>query len=187
MGLLFDILGGWRHDPPDQPIDAAIPLDFVAQILLCLGYYDQAGYDTNGLRCCRFHRLTGIRGEAEQGFSAVDQMEFQTLRRYLTIGFSLNDASVLVLLALPVSITDTNMISPQQENRCFLSIFTLETLPPALTALDQGYFSNNLNPGGYADPMALSPMLSFCFHLLYLIERISFMHDYFFHPLTNRV
>ena len=85
-------------------------------------------------------------------------------------GLSLNDASVLTLLALIAAVTDTNMIrrgglaealSRQQEARRLLLTITSATLLPTLTALDQDYISHNLSPGGCADLLALSLFLVF--------------------------
>ena len=117
--------------------------------------FDRSQDDTNGLRCYRLHHLKGIRGEAAQGFPAVAQVGLPTLRRHLSAGLSLNDASCLTLLALISAVTDTNMIrrgglaealSRQQEARRLLLTITSETLLPTLTALDQDYISNNLSP-----------------------------------------
>ncbi len=169
LGLLSGALGAWRHDHPDQPIDTAALLSLAAQMARCsLDDFDQASDDTNGLRCYRLHHLTGIRGEAAQGFPAVAQVGLPTLRRHLMAGLSLNDASVLTLLALLSTVTDTNMIhrggftealSRQQEAQRLLSTITPGTLLPTLTALDQDYISNNLSPGGCADLLALSLFL----------------------------
>ena len=171
LGLLSGALGAWRHDRPDQPIDAATLLDSSAQMARCsLDDFDRSQDDTNGLRCYRLHHLKGIRGEAAQGFPAVAQTGLPTLRRHLSAGLSLNDAACLTLLALISVVTDTNMIrrgglaealSRQQEAHSFLSSITLETLRSTLTSLDQDYISKNLSPGGCADLLALSLFLFF--------------------------
>lgn len=171
LGLLSGALGAWRHDHPDQPIDTAALLSLAAQMARCsLDDFNQASDNTNGLRCYCLHHLTGIRGEAAQGFPAVDRAGLPTLRRHLAAGLSLNDASALTLLALLATVTDTNMIhrgglpealSRQQEARRLLSTITPDTLLPTLTALDQDYISSNLSPGGCADLLALSLFLVF--------------------------
>lgn len=171
LGLLSGAMGVWRHDHPDQPMDAVALLDLVARMARCsLDDFDQTADNTNGLRCYHLHCLTGIRGEAAQGFPAVAQTGLPTLRRHLMAGLSLNDASVLTLLALLATVTDTNMIrrggidqarSRQQEAHCLLSSITPDTLLPTLTALDQDYIFNNLSPGGCADLLALSLFLVF--------------------------
>ena len=171
LGLLSGAMGVWRHDHPDQSIDTAALLSLAAQMARCsLDDFDRASDDTNGLRCYRLHHLPGIRGEAAQGFPAVAQVGLPTLRRHLSAGLSLNDASCLTLLAFISAVTDTNMIrrggltealSRQQEAQRLLSSITPEILLPTLTALDQDYISNNLSPGGCADLLALSLFLLF--------------------------
>ena len=132
--------------------------------------FDRSADDTNGLHCYHLYRLTGIRGEAAQGFPAVAQTGLPTLRHHLAAGLSVNDASVLTLLAFLSTVTDTNMIrrgglsqalSRRQEAQRLLSTITPDTLIPTLTALDQDYISNNLSPGGCADLLALSLFLVF--------------------------
>ncbi len=171
LGLLSGALGVWRHDHPDQPIDTAALLSLSAEMARCsLDDFARIDDDTNGLSCYRLHHLTGIRGEAAQGFPAVAQTGLPTLRRCLAAGLSLNDASALTLLALLATVTDTNMVhrggleqalSRRQEAQRLLSAITPETLLPILTALDKDYISNNLSPGGCADLLALSLFLLF--------------------------
>ena len=161
LGLLSGALGAWRHDHPDQPVDAAALLTLAARMACCsLDDFDRIADNTNGLRCFRLYHLTGIRGEAAQGFPAVVQVGLPTLRHHLSAGLSLNDAACLTLLALISAVTDTNMIrrgglaealSRQQEAQRLLSSITSDTFLPTLTALDQDYISNNLSPGGCAD------------------------------------
>lgn len=171
LGLLSGALGVWRHDHPDRPIDTAALLSLAAHMARCsLDDFDRSQDDTNGLRCYRLHHLKGIRGEAAQGFPAVAQVGLPTLRRHLSAGLSLNDASCLTLLALISAVTDTNMIrrgglaealSRQREAQRLLSSITPDALLPILTALDRDYISNNLSPGGCADLLALSLFLLF--------------------------
>ena len=171
LGLLSGALGAWRHDHPDQPVDTAALLDLTAQIARCsLDDFDRSGDDTNGLRCYQAYHLTGIRGEAAQGFPAVAETGLPALRHHLMAGLSLNDASVLTLLSLLSTVTDTNMIrrggltealSRQREAQRLLSTITPDTLLPTMTALDQDYISNDLSPGGCADLLAISLFLFF--------------------------
>ncbi len=171
LGLLSGALGAWRHEHPDQPIDTVTLLSLAAQMARsALDDFDRSADDTNGLHCYHLYRLTGIRGEAAQGFPAVAQTGLPTLRHHLAAGLSVNDASVLTLLAFLSTVTDTNMIrrgglsqalSRRQEAQRLLSTITPDTLIPTLTALDQDYISNNLSPGGCADLLALSLFLVF--------------------------
>ena len=171
LGLLSGALGAWRHDHPDQTANTTALLALAAQMARgALDDFNRFADDTNGLRCYRLHGLTGIRGEAAQGFPAVVETGLPALRRHLSAGLSLNDASCLTLLALISAVTDTNMIrrgglaealSRQREAQRLLSTITPDTLIPTLTALDQDYISNNLSPGGCADLLALSLFLVF--------------------------
>ena len=171
LGLLSGALGAWRHEHPDQPIDTVTLLSLAAQMARsALDDFDRFADDTNGLHCYHLYHLTGIRGEAAQGFPAVAQTGLPTLRHHLAAGLSVNDASVLTLLAFLSTVIDTNMIrrgglsqalSRRQEAQRLLSTITPDTLIPTLTALDQDYISNNLSPGGCADLLALSLFLVF--------------------------
>ena len=131
---------------------------------------ENASGATNGELCYQKYRIEGIRGEAARGFPSARNIGLSALARGTEAGLSLNDASVLALLALLSEVTDTNMIrrgglEKAEQCRREASRILRET-PPALvterlTLLDRQYIRENLSPGGCADLLAISLMLYF--------------------------
>lgn len=105
--------------------------------------------------------VTGIRGEAAQGFCSVLEYGYPMLLRALQAGKSLNDAGVQVLLGLIVRVQDTNILArsdpdtlrwAQQATRRVLQEGTeLEQV----RALDRAFIQRQISPGGCADLLAL--------------------------------
>ena len=126
--------------------------------------------ETNGLRCFRAHQITGVRGQAAQGFPSVREIGIPNLHRWTAQGYSLNDAGAMTLLALLAAVTDTNMIRRggsesarrrRAEARELLERIDKDSLHAKLSALDWAYQKENLSPGGSADLLALSFMAFF--------------------------
>ncbi len=121
----------------------------------------------------RFHALYGIggaRGEAAAGFPSVTSVGLPALKKWLSDGYSLNDAACLTLLSILAAVDDTNMIhrggletarACKEEAAALLSQITPDNFKEKLTALDASYIRRNLSPGGCADILAVS--LMFCF------------------------
>lgn len=65
---------------------------------------------SNGERLYLSHGVTGIRGEAEAGFPCVVNSVYPTIRRWLSLGASLNDAAIMGLLAAMATCEDSNVI-----------------------------------------------------------------------------
>ena len=111
--------------------------------------------------------VTGIRGEAAQGFPSVLSCGYPMLLNALQAGKSLNDAGVQVLLALIVRVQDTNILArsdpdtlrwAQQSVRKVLEEgVDLEQV----RALDQAFIQRRISPGGCADLLALCFFLHF--------------------------
>lgn len=114
--------------------------------------------------------ITGVRGQAAQGFPAVAQTGLPTLQQGLSQGLSLNDAGAIALLHLLTAADDTNLIhrsDRQTQLQTKLQIQTLLEKEPfpdmdVIRQLDQEFIQKNLSPGGSADLLAL------CFFLLFL-------------------
>lgn len=171
LGILCGALGAVHAENP-------LPLSKERVFRLCqeLGqcalsdFQTDGTAETNGLRCFRAHQITGVRGQAAQGFPTIREVGLPSLRQWTAQGFSLNDAGAMTLLALLAAVTDTNMVHRgglETSRRCqsqaqeLLGQMTEESLYPQLNAMDQQYRNENLSPGGCADLLALSFMLFF--------------------------
>lgn len=125
---------------------------------------------TNGERIFTAYGIQGARGEAAAGFPSAVQIGLPALKKWLSAGFSLNDAAAMTLLTLISEVDDTNMVhrggpalakkSKEQANR-LLSTVTKENFKEILNSLDHQYITDNLSPGGCADLLAVSLMFYF--------------------------
>ncbi len=125
---------------------------------------------TNGERIFTAYGIQGARGEAAAGFPSAVQIGLPALKKWLSAGFSLNDAAAMTLLTLISEVDDTNMVhrggpalakkSKEQANR-LLSTVTKENFKAILNSLDHQYITDNLSPGGCADLLAVSLMFYF--------------------------
>ena len=111
--------------------------------------------------------ITGVRGEAEQGYPLVRKYGYPRLREALSAGKSINDAGCAALMAVMAHNTDTNVIhrsSPERQKKLLAEASELireEPYPSAetLEALDQKLIGENISPGGSADLLAVCYML----------------------------
>ena len=119
--------------------------------------------------------VTGVRGEAEQGFPSVRNLALPVYRQSREEGASINDALVDTLLALVAGTTDTNILGrhdmdalryAQAAARRVQSLGGMKTENgrAALVSLDEDFTRRWLSPGGSADLIAVT-------HFLYEIER----------------
>ena len=125
---------------------------------------------TNGERIFTAYGIQGARGEASAGFPSAVQIGLPALKKWLSAGFSLNDAAAMTLLTLISEVDDTNMVhrggpalakkSKEQAKR-LLSTVTKENFKEILNSLDHQYIADNLSPGGCADLLAVSLMFYF--------------------------
>lgn len=117
--------------------------------------------------------VTGIRGEAEQGFPSVTETGLPALRSSLAKGLSLNDAMVDGLLALMTTVEDTNILSRggregertvREEAAKAVKLGGMSSREGKETVQEMnGLFTGfNLSPGGSADLLAVTVF----FHLL---------------------
>ena len=128
-----------------------------------------ANGDSHGEKLYSRYGITGVRGQAEQGFPAVLQMGLPVLEKGLQTGLSLNDAGIAALLSLLTITQDTNLIhrcSLEEQQKLCREIGTLLSRHPypnreILEQLDDRFIDKNLSPGGCADLLALSYFLYF--------------------------
>jgi len=124
---------------------------------------------TAGQRLYALHGITGIRGQAEQGFPAVLEAGLPALKKGIEAGLSVNDAGCGALLAILATATDTNLIArsdlqTQQQIQSQIAAMLQDTPFPektALEALDKEFIQKNLSAGGSADLLAASYFLYF--------------------------
>ena len=121
-----------------------------------------------GERLYREYGITGIRGEAAQGFPSVFEIGLPKLKEEISQGKSMNDAGVSVLIALISKVQDTNIITrsdretllwAQKEAKQVLKNGVKEE---QVQSLDQLFIEKNISPGGCADLLALSFFVYFC-------------------------
>ena len=113
--------------------------------------------------------ITGIRGQAEQGFPAVTDVGLPVLRQGLEMGLSLNEAGCAALLHILQATQDTNLIARSDlDTAKAVKLQVAEILREApypsrqaLEALDRQFIEKNLSPGGSADLLAASYFLHF--------------------------
>lgn len=123
---------------------------------------------TAGQKLYLRYGVTGVRGEAEQGFPAVLQFGLPVLRR----GTDLNDSGCAALLAMIAHSEDTNLINrggreTQLHLKNKLQSLLQENPYPSrqiLQQLDEEFIRKNLSPGGSAD------LLAACY-FLYLLKQ----------------
>lgn len=165
-------------------------------ILTCLGYFygNHFTYDRNNIRytCKRIcssisdelkfisqrpatssgekifikYGISGIRGEAKNGFPTLFQVALPNFYNYLDKGYSLNDSGVLTLIQIIACLEDTNIIKRSsyedlQKIRQQMSDF-LQQHPEQddyikeLNHFDREFICQNISPGGSADILALT-------------------------------
>lgn len=122
---------------------------------------------TAGQRLYLEQGLTGIRGEAAQGFPGVSQTALPVLHQALKAGRTPSDAGAIALVHLIARGTDTNMVSRggaaqarAAAERC-RSLLERGPLPEMeeIAALDQEFIQKDLSPGGCADLLAAALFL----------------------------
>ncbi|HWQ57580.1 MAG TPA: citrate lyase holo-[acyl-carrier protein] synthase [Clostridia bacterium] len=121
---------------------------------------------TNGDRVYAKTGATGARGEAAGGFPAARKAK-ETLRGFISEGYSDEDAAALTLPVILEKLEDTNLLHRgREEGLAFAQISAgrINALPveerlEALLALDDTFIARNLSPGGCADVLALALLM----------------------------
>jgi holo-ACP synthase/triphosphoribosyl-dephospho-CoA synthase len=126
---------------------------------------------TYGEKLYADYNITGIRGEAANGFSSVIKYGLPVLKDLMVKDLSLNDAGALTLLNLIANVKDTNVISRsdiltqakvQKDIKSFINQNKLENISTNyIEKLDKQFINMNISPGGCADLLAITYMLYF--------------------------
>ena len=171
MGVLCGAVGRlWAEESPTP----AQLLDAAASLCKGLTARDFAGITeenakTAGQKLYARHGITGIRGQAEQGFPAVRYTGLPVLREGLGRGLSLERAGCAALLAMLTAANDTNLIARSDREtargicREVALLLSKNRYPDGetLRALDDLFTGQNLSPGGTADLLAATYFLHF--------------------------
>lgn len=115
-----------------------------------------------------YHRyqLTGARGEAERGFDTVRKIALPAWQKAKKSGASLQMTMLHTLLALMANNQDTNLVSRGGMSGLRFAQQSAASLIETgwgfmeLLMLDQQFIQRNLSPGGSADLLAVSYVLS---------------------------
>lgn len=121
-----------------------------------------ANQATIGQRLFAAAGITGIRGQAEAGFPAVQKTGLTVLRQGLARGLSLNDAGRCALLHILCNTEDTSFLHRCDRAICeavleeVAAILRRNPFPEedTLLALDRRFMGYRLSPGGSADLLA---------------------------------
>ena len=131
---------------------------------------------THGERLYLEHGVTGIRGEAEEGFPALWKAGLPALERALEEGHSLHHAGLYALLNLMLATEDSTVIHRggyafwKTEYREMIRKVLREGAPfslsgeKALEELDGEFSRRRISPGGAADLLSATFFLYFCLH-----------------------
>lgn len=129
---------------------------------------------TNGEKLYLEYKITGIRGEAKEGFPHLFNTGFSLFQAVLKEDFTLWQAGLITLLHYIAYTEDTNLIirsdyqlacKIQKDLQKFLNHATYEEQLSILPKLDHFFVSQNISPGGSADMLALT-------YFLYFIQNI---------------
>lgn len=129
---------------------------------------------TNGEKLYLEYKITGIRGEAKEGFPHLFNTGFPLFQAVLKEDFTLWQAGLITLLNYIAYTEDTNLIirsdyqlacKIQKDLQKFLNHATYEEQLSILPKLDHFFVSQNISPGGSADMLALT-------YFLYFIQNI---------------
>lgn len=129
---------------------------------------------TNGEKLYLEYKITGIRGEAKEGFPHLFNTGFPLFQAVLKEDFTLWQAGLITLLHYIAYTEDTNLIirsdyqlacKIQKDLQQFLAHATYEEQLSILPKLDDFFVSQNISPGGSADMLALT-------YFLYFIQNI---------------
>lgn len=112
--------------------------------------------------------LDGIRGELSRGLPAVAQIGLPALKKALSVGSTLEQAGVSVLLHLMAHVSDTNLIARGGLEGQHWAAYQAQDLldrgttdSEAVVELDRRLIRRNLSPGGCADLLAITYFLYF--------------------------
>ncbi|MBQ7217720.1 MAG: triphosphoribosyl-dephospho-CoA synthase CitG [Synergistaceae bacterium] len=170
LGILSGCAGYLAED--FKPVTADILLKLTKLICSGLCEHDFAQTRTKspelltkGERVYLEYGISGVRGEAENGYPIVRNYGLPALRKYLSDGLTLNDALAFTLIHIMAENSDTNIIARHDLNtakevmqishRLIDEGLTIEKI----RALDDEFISRNISPSGSADLLAVTYFL----------------------------
>lgn len=126
---------------------------------------------THGERLFLEHGITGIRGEAENGFPAITQVGLPELQRVLRGGACENDAAICALLAIMKVNQDSNVIHRggypfwKNEYKAMVAETRYNFVPGSgdytpITTLEEKFMPLRISPGGAADLLVCTLFLN---------------------------
>ena len=167
LGLLCAAAG--RVDPFDWSEDLLLDqcAAMTADVLEDFTGITKENAQTEGERLFAAYGITGVRGQAKDGFPAVKDVGLPVFRKGLQQGLRVNDAGCCTLLHLIAATDDTNLIrrsdrQTQLDTRQKIAQLLKKTPYPALPVieeLDKDFIQKNLSPGGSADLLAMTYFL----------------------------
>ncbi|MBQ9838235.1 MAG: triphosphoribosyl-dephospho-CoA synthase CitG [Oscillospiraceae bacterium] len=167
LGLLCAAAG--RVDPFDWSEDLLLDqcAAMTADVLEDFTGITKENAQTEGERLFAAYGITGVRGQAKDGFPAVKDVGLPVFRKGLQQSLSVNDAGCCTLLHLIAATDDTNLIrrsdrQTQLDTRQKIAQLLKKTPYPALPVieeLDKDFIQKNLSPGGSADLLAMTYFL----------------------------
>ena len=120
---------------------------------------------TKGERVYLKYGVTGIRGEAENGYPTVKNIGLPTLKKYLSQGFNINDALSMTLIHIMANASDTNIISrhdietAQYVMKRAKDLISNKFGLDDIKKLDDEFIERNISPGGSCDLLAVTYFL----------------------------
>ncbi len=132
-----------------------------------LGHITLENAKTAGEQLYAQYGITGIRGQAEQGFPALWETGLPIFHQALDRGLPPEQAGSIALLHLICAVDDTNLIrrggrQTQLEVQAKIrALLAREPFPPreVLEELDRAFIEKNLSPGGCADLLSMIYLL----------------------------
>ena len=127
---------------------------------------------TSGEKIYLKHNISGVRGEAENGFPRVTDYGLPALKEGLNSGLSLNDSSLHALCNIMSHLDDTALLnrhninilersSEEMKKFCKEGGLISKKSKKILNEFNIKYNHNNINPGGSADLLAVTLMYYF--------------------------
>jgi triphosphoribosyl-dephospho-CoA synthase len=127
---------------------------------------------SHGRKIYNKYHISGVRGEAENGFPTIREYSYPYLLKLVKDGMSLNDASINVLMKIIKNTEDTNLISRGGLDGIEFAKFSADNVLrrggmwteegiKEVKKMDRAFIKKNLSPGGSADLLAVTLMLYF--------------------------
>ena len=167
MGILCGALGRlW--DALAEPTDTGAIFKQCAKMVSKAVTEDFAvkSADTAGLQLHKQYGLTGIRGEVAAGFPSIVNVSLPAYKNATAQGLSTQEAGRIALLHLIAHIKDTNLYHRGgTAGAAFAAESAKELLGSTpteaqLEALDDAFIARNLSPGGCADLLAITYLIT---------------------------